>query len=499
MSKAKPLGAVIAERRKEKKLTQQQLADLIGKSKGFVGRLERSEGADPSYATLINLAEKLGFEHVPEMLERVTDDEGENEFKRKSYVLTKREEGEDVARQIEGVDYKSMNTGFPYSRIQVMTAQIEKGREIPAHYHWGDEFLYVIDGSLKFEQLPLPSQNASENQDSPSEDPPWSSVALGEKEDHDCVWLRAWVPHRYTNVAESNTQALVVSFDPRGARGVYKSDEDPKPSTVERWDSPPKDVIASYHGLGPKITEARQQIGFSKQDMVNDGFLKGKLSASHLSRIERNEATPSYDVLRGLHDLFDRPISFFFNLTENAYSSSRLAVSDDKVIPSGDTDVVASLPAYWKKVGENEWRKAATQDLIQDIKFAEGEFPRVRPYMLRFGADHGVEEEGPKSLRFLFPAEGQDVIYTTQGSVKVKILKDYSKNIRNKLEKSSSLVVEDDLLNLENVDDNDFEQVEINPGDVFQVDTGRVFYSLRTQAVGTEAALFRWRPSWEYL
>ena len=52
------LGSMIQIKRKELGLSQEQLAENIGKTAGYIGQIER-EISNPSYATLLNLIEVL--------------------------------------------------------------------------------------------------------------------------------------------------------------------------------------------------------------------------------------------------------------------------------------------------------------------------------------------------------------------------------------------------------------------------------------------------------
>ena len=55
------LGKIISSRRKSLKLTQEKLADMIERSPGLIGQIERGE-TKPSYETLCRLKEVLQFD-----------------------------------------------------------------------------------------------------------------------------------------------------------------------------------------------------------------------------------------------------------------------------------------------------------------------------------------------------------------------------------------------------------------------------------------------------
>lgn len=55
------LGKIISSHRKSLKLTQEKLADMIERSPGLIGQIERGE-TKPSYETLCRLKEVLQFD-----------------------------------------------------------------------------------------------------------------------------------------------------------------------------------------------------------------------------------------------------------------------------------------------------------------------------------------------------------------------------------------------------------------------------------------------------
>lgn len=55
------LGQIISSRRKSLKLTQEKLADMIERSPGLIGQIERGE-TNPSYETLCRLKNVLQFD-----------------------------------------------------------------------------------------------------------------------------------------------------------------------------------------------------------------------------------------------------------------------------------------------------------------------------------------------------------------------------------------------------------------------------------------------------
>ena len=55
------LASIIKNRRQEMKISQEHLADLIGKTPGFVGQVERQESL-PSLETLSSIIKHLGID-----------------------------------------------------------------------------------------------------------------------------------------------------------------------------------------------------------------------------------------------------------------------------------------------------------------------------------------------------------------------------------------------------------------------------------------------------
>ena len=55
------LAIIIKNRRQEMKISQEHLADLIGKTPGFIGQLERQESL-PSLETLSSIINNLGID-----------------------------------------------------------------------------------------------------------------------------------------------------------------------------------------------------------------------------------------------------------------------------------------------------------------------------------------------------------------------------------------------------------------------------------------------------
>lgn len=68
MTRSTPLGDLLRKHRREQGLTQQQLADQVGLSKGGIGAIETGETVEPERSTILKLARALGLD--VDMIER---------------------------------------------------------------------------------------------------------------------------------------------------------------------------------------------------------------------------------------------------------------------------------------------------------------------------------------------------------------------------------------------------------------------------------------------
>ena len=57
-------GEVLRNRRKEKKLTQQQLADAVGVKRSYISRIEKGE-TDMQMSSFLRIANALGIQFMP--------------------------------------------------------------------------------------------------------------------------------------------------------------------------------------------------------------------------------------------------------------------------------------------------------------------------------------------------------------------------------------------------------------------------------------------------
>lgn len=59
-------GEILRDRRKELKITQQQLAEKVGKERSYIARIEKGE-TDMQLSSLIRIARALGIEFTPSL------------------------------------------------------------------------------------------------------------------------------------------------------------------------------------------------------------------------------------------------------------------------------------------------------------------------------------------------------------------------------------------------------------------------------------------------
>lgn len=63
-------GEILRDRRKELKITQQQLAEKVGKERSYIARIEKGE-TDMQLSSLVRIARALGIEFTPSLVSPV--------------------------------------------------------------------------------------------------------------------------------------------------------------------------------------------------------------------------------------------------------------------------------------------------------------------------------------------------------------------------------------------------------------------------------------------
>ncbi len=141
MIKEEQIPKRIREIRLERKLTQQDLADAVGVTKGYISKIENGASAPP-VGTLIAFAQALKVE-----LKAFFDTEEDPEV----YVaITKKDQRPVVAEDGQG-KYEHLAFNFPKRAFEahVIKAQGPMGNTRP-HKHKGQELLFVLRGRIEF-------------------------------------------------------------------------------------------------------------------------------------------------------------------------------------------------------------------------------------------------------------------------------------------------------------------------------------------------------------
>ena len=130
------VGRKIRERRKELKLTLQELAERTTLSVGFLSQVERNQ-ATPSLSSVINIVQALGLSvddlvRAPAGAGNVTRARDRDEF------------------HIDGSDvtYARLSASFEDHRFNAVEVNLPPGYEAESLIHDGEEFIYVLEGEI---------------------------------------------------------------------------------------------------------------------------------------------------------------------------------------------------------------------------------------------------------------------------------------------------------------------------------------------------------------
>jgi transcriptional regulator with XRE-family HTH domain len=142
MINEKQIPKRIRQMRLERNMTQKELADAVGVTKGYISRIENGETAPP-VGTLIALAQGLSVEF--NAFFDVEDPE--------VYVtVTRKNERPSVARdRMISADYEHLALNFPNRAFEsyiIKTA--DTGKRSQVNQHKGQELLYVLKGKVEF-------------------------------------------------------------------------------------------------------------------------------------------------------------------------------------------------------------------------------------------------------------------------------------------------------------------------------------------------------------
>ena len=176
----------IRKLRLERSLTQQQLADAAGVTKGYISRIENSASAPP-VGTLIALAQALGVDF--NAFFEAADQEA-------VFKVTKSDERPLVARDsMAPFQYEHLALAFPNRAFEpyVMKVGTRSERSQP-NQHAGQEMLFVLKGMIEF------------NIDG-------QTRVLKEG---DCVFFNSGFKHFGASLSENGAEVLAVIWDGQG-------------------------------------------------------------------------------------------------------------------------------------------------------------------------------------------------------------------------------------------------------------------------------------------
>jgi quercetin dioxygenase-like cupin family protein len=187
---AAPVESLVGERirqvRNDKGLTLRELADLTGRSIGFLSQVERGLSSI-SLTALRDIASSLG-RPMTEFLDVVGDD-GDGDGGGPVWTLTRAEEGSSEVLFSGTRRYQLLSARAPGLVLEPLIVHIAPGGVVEdTDPHAGEEFAYVLKGQLLF---------VIDGQD----------YRLGPG---DCIHLRANVPHRIHNDGDEPTVVVSV-------------------------------------------------------------------------------------------------------------------------------------------------------------------------------------------------------------------------------------------------------------------------------------------------
>jgi transcriptional regulator with XRE-family HTH domain len=183
------LGLKIRKLRQERRLTLQELADLIGLSKPLLSQIENDQ-VTPPLATLLKIAKglKVGIHFFFE-------DEGD----RRKLVLMRGDEGtvSPASRRrpksdAQGYRYRSLAPGIRHKQMEPFLVEFESTEWDDSYFysHDGEEFLYIVAGELEFH--------------------------FGEEVMHlqpgDSIFYDSSEPHGYVTVGDQPARAVAVLY-----------------------------------------------------------------------------------------------------------------------------------------------------------------------------------------------------------------------------------------------------------------------------------------------
>jgi len=178
------VGLNIKQQREQRKITLRKLAQDIQVSPSFLSQVEKGK-AVPSLATLKRIADSL-HTTIGKLV-------GEDNAQSAQTPLTRRSERHPIGKIGENISIELLTQ---HQSFQQMEASLfffkEGGNTGDLSQHFGQEFVYVLEGTLK---ITLNDQSYTLQKD-------------------DSFYFDSLVPHLFTNISEGTTKILRVITPP---------------------------------------------------------------------------------------------------------------------------------------------------------------------------------------------------------------------------------------------------------------------------------------------
>jgi len=190
----KKIPKKIRQMRLERNMTQKDLADAIGVTKGYISRIENADSAPP-VGTLIALAQALEIE-----LNTFFEAEDPEVY----FTLTKRDQRPTVARdKMIDAQYEHLALNFPKRAFESYVIKVPgPTRMSQPNQHKGQELIFILKGTVEF-NVNGHSQTLEEG---------------------DAIHLNSIYPHSGTCLSEDGAELLGI---------IYNSTEEKRPPTGE--------------------------------------------------------------------------------------------------------------------------------------------------------------------------------------------------------------------------------------------------------------------------
>ena len=134
-----PLGARLRQRRRDLKLTLQEVADRAGLSVGFISQIERGI-TTPSLTSLVAVARVLGA-HVGDFLAQP----------KVTAPMTRHAERPHYAIGGASLTYERLSTTFPGNVLRSVLIHEPPGHRSEPISHEGEEIFFILDGAITVE------------------------------------------------------------------------------------------------------------------------------------------------------------------------------------------------------------------------------------------------------------------------------------------------------------------------------------------------------------